>query len=52
MSLLLAGDESDASNPLLEDFIVVARKLEKLGLSAMWPSPVENKEHLRNFYLL
>jgi hypothetical protein len=28
---ILAGDESDGWHPLLEDFIFVARKLEKLG---------------------
>lgn len=29
--IILAGDESRAGNPLLADFILLSRKLEKLG---------------------
>jgi len=29
----MAGRESDASNPLVLDFILIARKLEKLGFT-------------------
>jgi hypothetical protein len=32
--IILAGDESHASNPLIEDFILVGRRLEKLKLDS------------------
>jgi hypothetical protein len=29
----MAGDESNASNPLIIDFVLLARKLEELGFA-------------------